>query len=394
MLPTIEQRLAQELAAKPSQITAAISLLDEGSTVPFIARYRKEATGGLDDIQLRLLDERLRYLRELEDRREAIIASIEEQNKMTPALLNAITHAEDKTRLEDLYLPYRKKRRTKAQIAQEAGLQPLADSLLNNPLLVPAEEAANYLKAPFTTDQGDNPGVKDTQEALDGACHILIERFAEDATLLQALRQYLLAHGIVTSKVVKDKEETGVKFKDYFDSAESFKTIPSHRVLALFRGQREKILRVSLRLDSEAEKPSRDAPFNPCESLISQHFNIQNQGRAADQWLCSAVRLAWRSKCAVHLETDLMNTLREQAEAESIKVFARNLKALLLASPAGPRITIGLDPGLRTGVKMAVIDETGKVLETGVIYPHQPKNELPPRRESVWRQTVVEANGL
>lgn len=375
MLPTIEQRLAQELAAKPSQVTAAISLLDEGSTVPFIARYRKEATGGLDDIQLRLLDERLRYLRELEDRREAIIASIEEQNKMTPALLNAITHAEDKTRLEDLYLPYRKKRRTKAQIAQEAGLQPLADSLLNNPLLVPAEEAANYLKAPFTTDQGDNPGVKDTQEALDGACHILIERFAEDATLLQALRQYLLAHGIVTSKVVKDKEETGVKFKDYFDSAESFKTIPSHRVLALFRGQREKILRVSLRLDSEAEKPSRDAPFNPCESLISQHFNIQNQGRAADQWLCSAVRLAWRSKCAVHLETDLMNTLREQAEAESIKVFARNLKALLLASPAGPRITIGLDPGLRTGVKMAVIDETGKVLETGVIYPHQPKND-------------------
>lgn len=223
MLPSIEQRLANELAAKLIQVTAAINLLDEGSTVPFIARYRKEATGGLDDIQLRILDERLRYLRELEDRRATIIASIEEQSKMTPTLLDAINQAENKTRLEDLYLPYRKKRRTRAQMAREAGLQPLADSLLNNPMLTQLDEAANYIKEPFTTEHGDNPGVTDAQEALDGACHILIERFSEDATLLQSLREYLLAHGVVTSKVIKGMEESGVKFKDYFDYAETFK---------------------------------------------------------------------------------------------------------------------------------------------------------------------------
>ncbi len=375
MLPSIEQRLANELAAKLIQVTAAINLLDEGATVPFIARYRKEATEGLDDIQLRLLDERLRYLRELEDRRATVIASIEEQNKMTPTLLNAITQAEDKTRLEDLYLPHRKKRRTKAQMAHEAGLQPLADSLLNNPMLTPLEEAANYLKEPFTSEHGDNPGVKDAQEALDGACHILIEHFAENAALLQSLREYLLAHGVVASKVVKDMEESGAKFKDYFNYAEAFKTIPPHRVLALFRGQREKKLRVTLRLDTEAEKPAKNAPHNPCELLIAAQFNINDQGRPADQWLCNIVRLTWRSKCSVHLENELMNTLREQAETESIKVFALNLKALLLASPAGPRVTVGLDPGIRTGVKTAVIDEMGKVLETGVIYPHQPQND-------------------
>ncbi len=375
MLPSIEQRLANELAAKLIQVTAATNLLDEGATVPFIARYRKEATGGLDDIQLRLLEERLRYLRELEDRRSTIIASIEEQNKMTPTLLDTINQAEDKTRLEDLYLPYRKKRRTKAQMAHEAGLQSLADSLLNNPILAPLEEAANYLKEPFSTEQGDNPGVKDAQEALDGACHILIERFAEDAALLQSLREYLLAHGVVTSKVIKDKEESGAKFKDYFDYAETFKSIPPHRVLALFRGQREKKLRVTLRLDSEAEKPAKNAPHNPCELLIAAQFNINDQGRPADQWLCNIVRLTWRSKCSVHLENELMNTLREQAESESIKVFALNLKALLLASPAGSHVTIGLDPGIRTGVKTAVVDATGKVLETGVIYPHQPQND-------------------
>ncbi|MDP1558666.1 MAG: Tex family protein [Nitrosomonas sp.] len=375
MLPSIEQQLALELAAKPSQITAAINLLDDGATVPFIARYRKEATGGLDDIQLRLLEERLRYLRELESRRATILSSIAEQNKMTPALLDAITHAKDKIHLEDLYLPYRKKRRSKAQIAQEAGLQPLADLLLRNPMLVPGKEALKYLKAPFTTDQGDNPGVKDAHEALEGARQILIEHFAEDAALLQSLREYLRRHAVVVSKVIKGKEDEGTKFTDYFDYSESYKTIPSHRVLALFRGHREKILKVSLRLDSELEKPSLDSPRNSCESLIAEHFGINNQSRPADPWLDETVRWAWRSRCFVHLETEFMGSLRDQAETEAIKVFARNLEALLLASPAGPSVTIGLDPGLRTGVKTAVVDATGKVLETTVIYPHQPRND-------------------
>ena len=251
MLPTIEQRLALELAAKPAQVAAAIALLDEGATVPFIARYRKEATGGLDDIQLRLLEERLRYLRELEDRRSAIVASIEEQGKMTPVLLDAIMHAEDKTRLEDLYLPYKQKRRTKAQIAAEAGLTPLADALLADPTLSPEEEAARYLKPAFKTDSGDNPGVADTKAALDGARQILMERFAEDAGLLQTLRTYLNEHGVVESKVVEGKQDAGEKFADYFDYSETIGTIPSHRALALFRGRREEMLTVILRLDSE-----------------------------------------------------------------------------------------------------------------------------------------------
>jgi uncharacterized protein len=375
MLPSIEQRLALELVAKPAQVAAAIALLDEGATVPFIARYRKEATGGLDDIQLRLLEERLRYLRELEDRRAAIVASIEEQGKMTPPLLDAIMHAEDKTRLEDLYLPYKLKRRTKAQIAVEAGLTPLADALLADPTLHPEQEAASYLKPAFATDNGDNPGVPDTKAALDGARQILMERFAEDATLLQALREYLTEHGVVESKVVDGKQDAGEKFSDYFDYSETIGTIPSHRALALFRGRREEMLNVVLRLDTEAEKPKWDAPHNPCEGRIAARFGIKNQDRPADKWLADTVRWTWRVKVFMHLETELMTNLREKAEVEAINVFALNLKALLLAAPAGPRATMGLDPGLRTGVKVAVVDATGKVVDTSTIYPHQPRND-------------------
>ncbi len=375
MLPSIEQRIALELAAKPAQVAAAIALLDEGATVPFISRYRKEATGGLDDIQLRMLDERLRYLRELEERRFSIIASIEEQKKMTPALLGDIMMAEDKTRLEDLYLPYKKKRRTKAQIALEAGLEPLADALLTNPMIQPEEEAGKYLKAAFTSENGDNPGVADTKEALDGARQILMERFAEDAALLQSLREYLQEHGIVESKVVEGKENAGAKYADYFDYSETIKSIPSHRALALFRGRREEMLNVTLRLDSEAEKPKWDAPHNLCEARIAANFGIRNQNRPADKWLSDTVRWTWRVKSFLHLETEMMSALRERAEIEAINVFALNLKALLLAAPAGPRPTMGLDPGLRTGVKVAIVDATGKVMDTGVIYPHQPKND-------------------
>ena len=375
MLPSIEQRLALELAAKPAQVAAAVALLDEGATVPFIARYRKEATGGLDDIQLRLLEERLRYLRELEERRATILASIEEQGKLTPELHEAIAHAEDKTRLEDLYLPYKLKRRTKAQIAAEAGLTELADALLADPALNPEEEAIKYLKPAFTTANGDNPGVADAKAALDGARQILMERFAEDASLLQALREYLTEHGVVESKVIDGKQDAGEKFADYFDYSETIATIPSHRALALFRGRREEILNVALRLDSEEEKPKWDAPHNPCEGRIAARFGIQNQGRPADKWLADTVRWAWRVKVFMHLETELMTGLREKAEIEAINVFARNLKDLLLAAPAGPRATMGLDPGLRTGVKVAVVDATGKVVDTHTIYPHQPRND-------------------
>jgi uncharacterized protein len=376
MLPSIEQRLALELSAKPAQVAAAIALLDEGATVPFIARYRKEATGGLDDIQLRLLEERLRYLRELEDRRAAIIASITEQNKMTPELLDAIVHAEDKTRLEDLYLPYKQKRRTKAQIAVEAGLAPLADDLLADPTRVPDDEAAKYLREAFTNPDGvNNPGVPDAKAALDGARQILMERFAEDATLLQSLREYVQEHGVVESKVVEGKQDEGEKFADYFDYSEPLSTVPSHRALALMRGRREGVLDVTLRLDTEPEKPKWDAPHNPCEGRIAAHFGIKSLGRPADKWLLDTTRWTWRVKSFMHLETELMGALRERAEHEAINVFARNLKSLLLAAPAGPRATMGLDPGLRTGVKVAVVDATGKVVDTATIYPHQPRND-------------------
>jgi protein Tex len=376
MLPSIEQRLAIELSAKPVQVAAAVALLDEGATVPFIARYRKEATGGLDDIQLRLLEERLRYLRELEDRRTAIIASITEQGKMTPELLDAVTHAEDKTRLEDLYLPYKPKRRAKAQIAIEAGLSPLADGLVGDPSLDPEKEAAKYLREAFTTDDGtSNAGVPDTKAALDGARQILMERFAEDATLLQSLREYVQEHGVVESKVIEGKQDEGEKFADYFDYSETLSTVPSHRALALMRGRREGILDVTLRLDTEAEKPKWDAPHNPCENRIAAHFGIKAASRAADKWLLDTVRWTWRVKSFMHLETELMGALRERAELDAIHVFARNLKDLLLAAPAGPRATMGLDPGLRTGVKVAVVDATGKVVDTATIYPHQPRND-------------------
>ncbi|MDO8926481.1 MAG: Tex family protein [Sideroxyarcus sp.] len=376
MLPSIEQRLAAEIAAKPAQIAAAIALLDEGATVPFISRYRKEATGGLDDIQLRLLEERLRYLRELEERRAAIIASITEQGKMTPELLKAVSLATDKTHLEDLYLPYKPKRRTKAQIALEAGLEPLADALLANPTLNPEEEAAKYLREPFTSEAGDaNPGVADTKAALDGARQILMERFAEDAGLLQSLREYVQAHGVVQSKVLEGKNDAAEKYADYFDYSESINTIPSHRALAVFRGRREEMLDVQLRLDTEEEKPTWASPHNPCEARIAARFNIKDMNRPADRWLLDTVRWTWRVKMFMHLETELMGALRSKADTEAINVFALNLKALLLAAPAGPRVTMGLDPGIRTGVKVAVVDETGKVVDTATIYPHQPRND-------------------
>jgi len=375
MLPSIEKRLAAEISAKPAQVAAAIALLDGGATVPFISRYRKEATEGLDDTQLRMLEDRLHYLRELEDRRATIIQSITEQNKMTPELLQAISLAPDKTLLEDLYLPYKQKRRTKVQIALEAGLEPLADALLANPMLNPDEEAAQYLREPFTTEQGDNPGVADAKAALDGARQILMERFSEDAGLLQALREYVQEHGIVESKVREGKEAAAEKFADYFDYSESINTLPSHRALALFRGRREDMLDVRLRLDSEEERPAWSAPHNPCENRIANRFSIQDQNRPADRWLMDTVRFTWRVKSFMHLELELMGALRDRAETDAIQVFARNLKALLLAAPAGPRVTMGLDPGIRTGVKVAVTDETGKVLDTATIYPHQPRND-------------------
>jgi uncharacterized protein len=376
MLPSIEQRLAAEIAAKPAQIAAAIALLDEGATVPFISRYRKEATGGLDDTQLRMLEDRLRYLRELEERRAAIIASITEQGKMTPELLKAVSLATDKTHLEDLYLPYKPKRRTKAQIALEAGLEPLADALLANPQLNPEEEAAKYLREPFTSAAGDNnPGVADAKAALDGARQILMERFAEDANLLQSLREYVQEHGVVQSKVLEGKNDAAEKYADYFDYSESINTIPSHRALAVLRGRREEMLDVQLRLDSEEEKPTWSAPHNPCEMRIASRFGIKDMDRPADRWLNDTVRWTWRVKCFMHLESELMGALRARADTEAINVFARNLKALLLAAPAGPRVTMGLDPGIRTGVKVAVVDETGKVVDTATVYPHQPRND-------------------
>ncbi|GKS68762.1 RNA-binding transcriptional accessory protein [Nitrosomonas sp. PY1] len=375
MLPSIEQRLAHELSTNTHQIQAAITLLDEGATVPFIARYRKELTDNLDDTQLRLLEERLRYLRELESRRKTILASIEEQGKLTPELQSSILLAEDKTHLEDLYLPYKPKRRTKAQIAIEAGLDVLADNLMANPMLNPEQTAQSFIKPAFTTLDGNNPGVSDVKAALEGARQILMERFSEDASLLQSLREYLLEHGVVETKVIAGQEEAGIKFSDYFDYIENLDKIPSHRALAIFRGRREEFLKITLRLDCEAEKPKWEAPFNPCEARIAKHVSVENKNRPADKWLLETVRWAWRVKILLHLETELMTALREKSEAEAIQIFARNLKNLLLASPAGPRATIGLDPGLRTGVKIAVVDSTGKVLEHDTIYPHAPRND-------------------
>ncbi len=365
-LPSIEQRIAQELNAREAQVIAAIGLLDGGATVPFISRYRKEVTGGLDDTQMRNLEERLGYLRELEERRIAVINSIEEQGKMTAPLKQSILLADSKTRLEDLYLPYKQKRRTKAQIAIEAGLEPLADALFNDPTLNPEAEAAKFIDA--------DKGVADAAAALDGARQILMERFAEDAELIGQLRSHFWDNGLLCSKVIKDKENDGAKFSDYFDKSEAIKAVPSHRALAMFRGRTEGILNLTLALAEDAEAEANRTPTKG-ERMIAARFGILDQKRAADKWLLDTVRWTWRVKMAMHLDLELKRQLREQGELEAIKIFASNLKDLLLAAPAGPRATLGLDPGLRTGVKVAVVDNTGKLVDYATIYPHQPKNQ-------------------
>ncbi|ALP63271.1 Tex family protein [Paraburkholderia caribensis] len=360
----IVQRIATELTVQPRQVAAAVELLDEGATVPFIARYRKEVTGNLDDTQLRTLEERLLYLRELEDRRAAIIASIDEQGKLSDELRAAIEGADSKQVLEDLYLPYKPKRRTRAQIAREAGLQPLADALLANPLLDPQTEAAQYVDA--------EKGVADVKAALDGARDILSEQFGETAEVLGKLRDYLFNQGVVSSAVVEGKEgEEGEKFRDYYEYSETIRTVPSHRALALFRGRNAGVLMIKLGLGEELDA---QVP-HPGEAMIARHFGIANQGRPADKWLSDVCRWCWRVKVQPHIENELLTNLREEAESEAIRVFARNLKDLLLAAPAGPKAVIGLDPGLRTGVKVAVVDRTGKVLATDTIYPHEPRRD-------------------
>jgi uncharacterized protein len=363
----ITQKIAEEIGGRKDQVIAAVALLDEGATVPFIARYRKEVTGGLDDTQLRLLEERLTYLRELEDRRAAILASIDEQGKLTPELAAQINDAETKQSLEDLYLPYKPKRRTKAQIAREAGLAPLAEALLADPTLKPEDEAGKFINA--------DAGFADMKAVLDGARQILMEQFSEDATLLGKLREYLEEHGVVKSTVVEGKETEGAKFRDYFDYSEPVTAIPSHRALALLRGRNEGALQVSLVLDSELDEANKPVGHNPCEARIAKRFDIADRGRAADKWLSDTVRWTWRIKVFMHLELDLMNALRERAEEEAIHVFGSNLHDLLLAAPAGQRATMGLDPGIRTGCKVAVVDATGKLLDTATIYPHEPRRD-------------------
>ncbi|GAB59521.1 Tex family protein [Rheinheimera nanhaiensis] len=357
----IVKQIATEIAARPEQVLATIALLEEGATVPFIARYRKEVTGGLDDTQLRHLEQRLTYLRELEERRQVILKTIDEQGKLTPELKSDILAADNKTRLEDLYLPYKAKRRTKGQIAIEAGIQPLADALLQNPALNPLTEAAAYINA--------DAGFTDEKAVLDGAKYILMERFAEDANLLARLRQHLAQHAVVKSTVVAGKEQEGAKFRDYFAHSESWKTTPSHRALAMLRGRNEGILQLQLVPDA-----NEDTAHSLCEQMIASHFNIKDAGRAADAFLRTAVQWTWKVKLHLSLENDLLGELREKAEEEAIKVFARNLKDLLMAAPAGMRTTLALDPGLRTGVKVTVIDETGKLLNHTTIFPHAPQN--------------------
>jgi len=364
MLKPIAQRLAEELNVRLAQVSATIELFDGGATVPFVARYRKEATGGLDDTQLRLLDERLRYLRELDDRRDTIVKSIAEQGKLSPEVESALYAAGDKTTLEDLYLPYKPKRRTKAQIAREAGLAPLAETLLADPSQTPEAVAAGFVNA-------DN-GVADIKAALDGARAILIERFAEDAQLLGELRDKLWREGEVVARVVPGKESAGAKFADYFAHEEPLRSLPSHRALALLRGRNEECLTLALRYQPEDTPLTQRSEY---EQRIAARFGLTDQGRPADKWLLDSVRLCWRAKIFLSLELELFGRVREAAEEEAIQVFARNLHDLLLAAPAGPRATLGLDPGLRTGVKVAVVDATGKLLDTATIYPHEPRRD-------------------
>ena len=353
--------ISQELAARPAQVEAAVRLLDEGATVPFIARYRKEATGGLDDSQLRHLEERLGYLRELAERRVAVLKSITEQGKLTAELQAAIDAADTKQRLEDLYLPFKPKRRTKAQIAREAGLEPLADTLLTEPTHAPETLAAAFVDA--------GKGIADVAAALEGARQILMERFAEDPELAGRLRELLWEHGSLVATVIAGKEQEGNKFADYFDYREPLAKIPSHRALALFRGRNQGVLNLELLAGAG------DDPEATCRGLIAARFGVHDQGRAADAWLLDTVRKAWRIKLLTRLDLELKGRLLEAAEAEAIRVFGLNLKALLLAAPAGRLPTLGLDPGLRTGVKVAVVDATGKVAATDTIYPHVPKNQ-------------------
>jgi uncharacterized protein len=371
-LERILPRLAEEITATGRQVSAAVELLDSGATVPFIARYRKEATGGLDDMQLRRLEERLRYHRELEDRRATVLASIDEQGKLTDELRTEIEAADTKTRLEDLYRPYMKKRRTKAQIAREAGLEPLAHGLFEDPSKSPEEFAAGFVDA--------ENGVDDVAAALDGARQILMEEFAEDADLNGKLREFAWANGRLQSKLrsglEKNKEELAAKFSDYFDAIEPLQKIPSHRALAMFRGQQEEVLSLSLIVDELDESGKVKAERSIGEVMIAKHFNIEDRGRAADAWLLDTVRWTWRVKLQWHIEMEMKKQLREIAEEEAIQVFARNLKDLLLAAPAGPRVTMGLDPGIRTGVKVAVVDATGKLVDTATIYPLQPRNDV------------------
>jgi len=361
-LASINQRIAEELGVREGQVSAAVDLLDGGATVPFIARYRKEVTGTLDDAQLRTLEERLRYLRELEERRAAILSSVEEQGKLTDELRAQILSAETKSRLEDIYLPFKPKRRTKAQIAREAGLEPLATALLDDPSLDPTQTAGPYVDA--------EKGVADTAAALDGARAILVERMGEDADLIGALRERLWKRGRMLSAVRDGAQEKGAKFSDYFEFGEALSSLPSHRVLALFRGEKEDVLDLTI----EPEEGIEAGVPTSYEATIAHQFGIADQGRPADRWLADTVRWAWRTKILVHLGIDVRLRLRSEAEDEAVRVFAANLRDLLLAAPAGTRATMGLDPGLRTGVKVAVVDATGKVVEHATIYPHAPAN--------------------
>lgn len=360
---SIEGRIAEELGVRERQVKAAVELLDGGSTVPFIARYRKEATEMLDDAQLRTLEERLRYLRELEERRAAVLDSVREQGKLTDELAAQIMAAETKARLEDIYLPFKPKRRTKAQIAREAGLEPLADGLLGDPTVEPAAAAAAFVDA--------DKGVADAQAALDGARAILTERFSEDADLIGELRERMWGQGQLAAKVREGKEEAGAKFADYFDFSEPFTALPSHRILAMLRGEKEDILDLALEPEEPGDVAGGPSSYEP---IVADRFGIRNQGRPGDKWLSDTVRWAWRTRILVHLGLDLRLRLRTAAEDEAVQVFAANLRDLLLAAPAGTRATLGLDPGFRTGVKVAVVDATGKVVATDVIHPHVPAN--------------------